>query len=928
MPLDDGIAVRSTAAPDLPAQIAAVRAPADEIVVLRPQAGDVIVIDLSAGHSVRLDWDLTGADVETLGDQTRISLANGGTVVVDGDAAAQQQFLAEVLTGGASEPADAVPPAEVDAPTSDAAPPPTLPDTAGVIMTSGGIFTPGPGPQMPAGLAQSGVLDPTSLTYHTPDLSLDRHGLMDATGSGGISANAPSAVDDIVLVSETPATPTANLVIVLDRSGSMATDPDGPGGFATRFDLAKAAIADLLAAYDGQGPVNVLVVAFNNASVTSGWLGGATAAADASVWIDGLATGNGTNYASAITLTMAAYGTDTPTADRSIAYFITDGEPTAGQSLSDTNLVGTWENFLTGNDIGAMYAVGVNGNGAAINLGALEDIAFPNVAADGNPVIITTETQLSSTLLTTVVPFESLVTGDVLDNDSYGPGGTGYIQSIVIGGTTFTYDPLAGTVSDGVNPPVAGSSLTAVTPLGGSLQFDFATGQYSYTAPTLGGSANESFAYTIVDGVGTSATAALAFDIAHASHPPVIESRSVWLPDDAGAPGAALLIAAPTDQDGDTLTITIVATPAEGVVSYDSTGSGNWVALPAGAQSDVLTAAQFASLVYQPDNDGTSESLTLSYTVDDGSATTPGTVTIHTLVGLGATVDGTGAPDTIYGTLGNDVLHGGGGGDFISGDSGNDSLDGGSGNDRLLGGDGADTLIGGGGSDSIAGGNGNDVVEVDGGVITVDGGAGTDSLDFSLATGGVTFTLVQGGTDTTANLAAAGLGVVTYRNIEGVIASAHDDLLTGSGSADHLSGAAGNDTLIGGAGNDSLTGGAGNDAIDTSSGNDRVVYVALANVLDTAANGTDGITGFDANATGGQDVIDLTQLFDSLGPAFATTAARQAAVQWNVVDPTHAELTLDLDGAPGHEYTVATVTLVNSTAANLDVTADVAVGGT
>ena len=73
---------------------------------------------------------------------------------------------------------------------------------------------------------------------------------------------------------------------------------------------------------------------------------------------------------------------------------------------------------------------------------------------------------------------------------------------------------------------------------------------------------------------------------------------------------AALHVAPPTDADGDTLTITVAATPLEGFVSFDATGSGNWVALPEGPQSQVLTAAQFASLVYQPDNDGVAEDLT------------------------------------------------------------------------------------------------------------------------------------------------------------------------------------------------------------------------------------------------------------------------------------------------------------------------------
>jgi len=854
----------------------------------------------------------------------------------DRDVAAQPanddavQQLVNADTGSdddGTDPADTGAVGSADAAPSSTPPPAT--DGADHMLTSGGIFTPGPPPQMLAGIPAAGVLDPTSLTYRTFDNSPDRDGLWGTTHSGAASADAaPLAVADLADVVETPLVPTANLVIVLDRSGSMATDPDGPGGFATRFDLAKSAIADLLAAYDAQGPVNVLVVAFNSTSVTSGWLTGSSAATDASTWINTLTTGSGTNYSSAIALAMATYGMDTPAADRSLAYFITDGEPSAGMSLSATSSTGAWENFVAGSGIGAVYAVGVNGNGAAINLAALEDIAWPNDPGDSNPVIITNETQLSGTLLTTVTSFQSITTGDVLANDSYGLGGVGHIQSIIIGGTTYSYDPVANEISDGVNPPVSGSSLTAATPLGGSLTFDFATGHYSYAAPTGAAGGSETFAYTIVDATGTPATADLVFNIAASTHPPVAESREVWLPDDSAAPGAALHVAPPSDADGDTLTITIVSTPLEGFVSFDATGSGNWVVLPEGAQSQVLTAAQFATLVYQPDNDGVGENLTLSYTVGDGTTTTPGTVTLHTLVGAGVTVDGTVQPDTIYGTTGNDLLNGGGGADFISGGAGNDRIDGGSGTDRLLGGDGADTLIGGGGNDSIAGGNGNDMITIGTGMTVVDGGGGSDLLDFSAASSGVSFTLVQGGTDTTVNLSAAGLGVVTYRNIEGVTGSSHDDLLTGSTGADHLLGGAGNDTLVGGNGNDTMTGGAGDDRIDTSAGNDHVSYLPLANVFDHAANGTDSIVGFDADSAGGQDVIDLTQFFDSLGPAFATAAARQAAVQWSVIDATTAQLQVDIDGAPGHEYTVATVTLANSTTANLDTTADVALGGT
>ncbi|HET8746841.1 MAG TPA: calcium-binding protein, partial [Ramlibacter sp.] len=79
-----------------------------------------------------------------------------------------------------------------------------------------------------------------------------------------------------------------------------------------------------------------------------------------------------------------------------------------------------------------------------------------------------------------------------------------------------------------------------------------------------------------------------------------------------------------------------------------------------------------------------------------------------------------------------------------------------------------------------------------------------------------------------------------------------NDTLNGSLGNDTLVGNGGNDTLLGGTGNDRLIGGAGDDALDGGIGNDVFVF--------QAGFGNDNITGFDANATGGQDLMDLSAL--------------------------------------------------------------------
>jgi Ca2+-binding RTX toxin-like protein len=77
--------------------------------------------------------------------------------------------------------------------------------------------------------------------------------------------------------------------------------------------------------------------------------------------------------------------------------------------------------------------------------------------------------------------------------------------------------------------------------------------------------------------------------------------------------------------------------------------------------------------------------------------------------------------------------------------------------------------------------------------------------------------------------------------------------LTGNGNADVLTGGGGDDTLNGKGGADTLVGGAGNDAMDGGNGNDTFVF--------GPGFGEDVIqAGFDANARGGQDLLDVSAL--------------------------------------------------------------------
>ncbi|MGZ9739694.1 peroxidase family protein [Pseudomonas sp. GNP012] len=186
---------------------------------------------------------------------------------------------------------------------------------------------------------------------------------------------------------------------------------------------------------------------------------------------------------------------------------------------------------------------------------------------------------------------------------------------------------------------------------------------------------------------------------------------------------------------------------------------------------------------------------------------------------------------------------------IITAGTGNDTLNGGDGNDTLLGGLGNDVIDGGVGADRLEGGVGNDTYRVDSaadGVIEV-AASGEDSIQTSLSS----YTLGANAE----HLLYTGVG-----NFVGT-GNASNNVITGGVGNDNLNGAGGNDTLLGGlgsdiidggAGNDSIAGGAGNDTMNASTGDDVFVF--------GLAFGNDRIIGFDANAAGGQDLLNFAAL--------------------------------------------------------------------
>ena len=105
------------------------------------------------------------------------------------------------------------------------------------------------------------------------------------------------------------------------------------------------------------------------------------------------------------------------------------------------------------------------------------------------------------------------------------------------------------------------------------------------------------------------------------------------------------------------------------------------------------------------------------------------------------------------------------------------------------------------------------------GVNALFGGAGFDVVTYYAASSGVTASLTIGGTDGAADKDK-------YNQIEGLVGTQFDDVLTGANDNNWLSGLEGADVLNGAAGDDNLFGGDGNDTLNGGEGDDTAYYTA------------------------------------------------------------------------------------------------------
>ncbi|WP_426155779.1 retention module-containing protein [Pseudomonas sp. TSRC2-2] len=384
----------------------------------------------------------------------------------------------------------------------------------------------------------------------------------DALGNSTTSTLVINIVDDVPKAVASDRSVTAveidsNILIVLDISGSMA-DASGVQGLS-RLALAKQAIGALLDKYDDLGDVKVQLVTFssNAADRTTVWVDVATA----KTLLAGLNAGGGTNYDAAVAVMQTAFNTSGKlTGAQNVGYFFSDGKPNEGDiGTADEAAL---KNFLDANNI-KNYAIGL---GSGVSNANLDPLAYDGINhTDTNAVVVTDLNQLNSVLSGTVQG--APVTGSLLgEGGSFGADG-GFIKSIVVDGTTYTYDPkaLSGqgslTASGGANHGTfntANNTVSIATNNSGTLVVNLDTGEYSYTSQkTTAVVITENIGFTVSDNDGDLASSTLTVKVIPNAPPVAIDDHVITnvLSGNIVVPGE-LLLANDTDPNGDALNAT------------------------------------------------------------------------------------------------------------------------------------------------------------------------------------------------------------------------------------------------------------------------------------------------------------------------------------------------------------------------------------
>ncbi|SGZ06867.1 Calcium binding hemolysin protein, putative [Moritella viscosa] len=493
---------------------------------------------------------------------------------------------------------------------------------------------------------------------------------------------------------------TVNLIIVLDKSGSMGWSV-GDGSGRTRMEVAKEAITNMLAEYDKVGNVNVQFVAFSASTTKSQWF--ADDLLKAIDYLNQIQAGGGTHYDKALESVMDNYQVPAGNAaDKSLVYFMSDGEPSGSHGINTTEQA-TWEGFLDNSNIDTSFSIGI---GANTSLSELNPIGYPNSNDSGesepNTIKISSAAELSDTLLSTID--SGILSGNVSLLAASGNAGAalgadgGYISTITIDGVTYTYQP-----GD------ANSEISVVTVKGGTLTLDLATLNYSYNVELDKSITGEQdiFQITIVDNDGDSKQLNMTINLEYQAN--LDANRDLIL----------------TNQNG----FTTLEIPTLALMHNDTKGASAEISSISDETNATVigNGAPLETVQVTVASDSNINDVSFDYTLNNSGANDQAEVTFEKV--SGATITGGEFDEILLGGDNADTLIGNAGDDSLVAGAGVDILNGGTGDDLLMGQDGGDTLSGGADDDILIGGTGNDILTGGSGIDTavwLDGDQGTE----------------------------------------------------------------------------------------------------------------------------------------------------------------------------------------------------------
>lgn len=170
----------------------------------------------------------------------------------------------------------------------------------------------------------------SSVPHHVPSQYDDGKGAIEGTfGNDVLIGDLGGAKPPVVQPAEN-----YNIALILDRSGSMSSDPDGDGGYSSRLALLKDAVNAFIGKLGTHtGQINIALISFSSSSslLLSGTLAQIQAALAAPNNVLMALTASGaTNYEAAMQQTNAWFTSSGIDGNgyKNLAYFLTDGDPT------------------------------------------------------------------------------------------------------------------------------------------------------------------------------------------------------------------------------------------------------------------------------------------------------------------------------------------------------------------------------------------------------------------------------------------------------------------------------------------------------------------------------------------------------------------------------------------------------------------------